>query len=200
MSNQENVTEVGTGAEEVKGSSRMSTKYLVRVALFAALSFIVMFFEFPIWTIFPAYLKVDFSEVVVFIGGMVLGPVAVIFMEIVKNLINLMLKSSTGGIGELANFTVGVALILPAVMILRKKEGFVNGIIAFAVGIVVMIIVASVGNYFIFLPVYGVTDPAARLGMIVPTLIPFNAIKGVIVAVFSLSLHQTIKGLYKHLK
>lgn len=102
--------------------TKMNTVYLIKVALFSAIAFIVMYAEFPIGTLFPPYLKVDLSEVIVFIGGMVLGPAAVIFMELIKNLLNFMLKSSTGGVGgELANFTVGLALILPTVLLLRKK-------------------------------------------------------------------------------
>ncbi len=63
-----------------------------------------------------------------------------------------------------------------------------------------MIAVAAVGNYFVFLPLYGVTASADRMGMIVPVLIPFNAIKGLIVASLSIFLHLSIRGVYRHLK
>ncbi len=179
---------------------KMSTSYMVKVALFSALAFIVMYAEFPIGTLFPPYLKVDLSEVVVFIGGMILGPVAVIFMELIKNILNFMLKSSTGGVGELANFTVGLALVLPTVYMLRQKRSLPRIIIAFIVGIVTMVIVASVGNYFVFLPLYGVGTPADRLGMIIPVLIPFNIIKGLIVAVIGTFIHLSIRHVYKYLK
>jgi riboflavin transporter FmnP len=77
----------------------MSTQYMVRVAIFSAIAFVVMYLEFPLGTLFPPYLQIDFSEAVVFIGGVVLGPAAVILMEVLKNLLHLIFRAGTGGVG-----------------------------------------------------------------------------------------------------
>lgn len=174
-------------------------RYMVRVALFSAIAFIVIYLEFPIGGLFPSYLKLDFSEVIVFIGGMVLGPGAIIFIELIKNLLNLMLKSSTGGVGELANFVVGVGFLFPVVYLLKTNRSMIHLIKAFTVGVIIMTIVAVVGNYFVFLPLYGVTDSLVKKDMIIPILLPFNIFKGVVIAIASITIHQSIKGIYKHL-
>ena len=58
-----------------------------------------MLFEFPI-PIAPPFYELDFSEVVVLIGGFALGPGAAVCIEGLKILLNLLLNGTiTMGIG-----------------------------------------------------------------------------------------------------
>ena len=180
------------------GMNQMSAAYMIRISIFSALAFVVMYLEFPIAALFPAFLQIDLSDVIVFVGGITMGPMAVVFIELVKNLLHLMLRGGTGGVGELANFTVGVALLLPPVIIYRKYKTIVSLILGMVAGIVAMVLVASVGNYFVFLPFYGVTGEAV-MENIIAIYAPFNVVKGGIVAVISIILHQSIKGIYKYI-
>lgn len=182
----------------VPRGSRFSAGYMIRISIFAAIAFVVMYLEFPIAALFPAFLQIDLSDVIVFVGGVTMGPVAVVLIELIKNLLHLMLRGGTGGVGELANFMVGVALILPPVMIYRKHKTIMSLVLGMVAGIITMVIVASIGNYFIFLPFYGVTGEAV-VENIVAVYAPFNVVKGGIVAVISIVLHQSIKGIYKHI-
>lgn len=186
---------------QAAGKQKMDTGYLVRVALISALAFVVMYFEFSAGALFPGYeyLKIDLSEVIVFIGGVILGPVAVILIELIKNLLFFLLRNS-GGVGEMANFTVGVALMLPAVIIIRNSFDKGRLALGFAVGIVTMVLAAFVGNYFVFLPLWGVANPSDRMAMLLPVLLPFNALKGGIVAVLSIIMHFALKPIYRHLR
>ena len=86
-------------------------RQLLTITLMAVISFIIMFLEMPL-PIFPEFLKVDLSDLPALITGLALGPVAGILVELLKNVLHL-LRTSTGGVGELANFLVGAALILP---------------------------------------------------------------------------------------
>jgi riboflavin transporter FmnP len=84
-------------------------------------------------------------------------------------------------------------------MIIKNNKTMPRVIFGFIVGIITMVIAASVGNYFIFLPLYKV-PLEARLDMILPILMPFNAIKGIIVAFVSVLLHQSMKNIYRYIK
>ena len=180
------------------GVNQMSAAYMIRISIFSALAFVVMFIEFPIAALFPVFLQIDLSDVVVFVGGVTMGPLAVVLIELIKNLLHLMLRGGTGGVGELANFMVGVGLMLPAVIIFNKYKTFVSLLIGMFVGIISMVIVASVGNYFIFLPLWGV--PTENLiEDIVALYAPFNVVKGGMVAVVAVVVHQSIKGIYKYI-
>lgn len=181
-----------------KSGNRFSTGYLIRISIFSALAFVIMYLEFPIAALFPAFLQIDLSDVVVFVGGVTMGPLAVVLIELVKNLLHLMLRGGTGGVGELANFMVGVALIVPPVILYRKRKTFMSLILGLILGIVSMVLVASVGNYFIFLPFYGVSGEAV-MENILAIYAPFNVVKGAIVAVVSIVVHQSIKGIYKYI-
>lgn len=177
---------------------RMSAAYMIRVAIFSAIAFVIMYLEFPLVAFFPPFLQIDLSEAIVFIGGITMGPLAVVFIELIKNLLHLLLRGNTGGVGELANFMVGVALILPPVMMYKAKKTFPSMMVGFLLGIVTMVVVASLGNWFIFLPFYGVPSEDI-ISAIVTIYAPFNMVKGAMVAVTALILHQGVKGIYKYI-
>ena len=98
------------------------TRKIVGIALFAALSFVLSLLEFPV---FPAasFLKLDFSAVFVLLGGFMYGPVAGVIICAVKELIRFIMGSSTGGIGEIANFIVITCLIIVPTVVYRFKKG-----------------------------------------------------------------------------
>lgn len=177
------------------------TKQLVFTGLFSALAFVVMWFEFPLVALFPAFLKFDFSDTIALIGGILLGPVAAILIELVKNMLNFLLHSTSGGIGELANFIVGISLIVPPIMMYKKTKSQVGLAIGMVVGIITMVVVACAMNYFVMLPLYmgeGWTglDQQTKLATIWSVYVPFNLFKGVLMSVVGFAIHQGMKGIY----
>lgn len=179
--------------------SSQTVRYITRVAILSTIAFIFMVFEFPIIFLFPDFLKIDFSDAIAMIGGIALGPMAAVFIELIKNLLNLILHSTTGGVGELANFLVGVGLVLPIAITYRKipnNKGLILGMFA---GSITMILVASIANYFVLLPLWGIPS-AERFGMIIKLLIPFNLVKAVLVSIFAFAVFNATKGLLRHIK
>ena len=53
-----------------------TTRTIVCVGMLAAISTILMLFEFPLPFIAPGFYELDFSEVPIMIGAFALGPVA----------------------------------------------------------------------------------------------------------------------------
>lgn len=188
-------------------------KQLLTITLMAVISFIIMFLELPL-PIFPEFLKIDLSDLPALITGLAMGPIAGILVELLKNMLHL-LRTSSGGVGELANFLVGAALILPPSLIYAKKKDLKSLIIGLTAGILLMGAVGGLANYFILLPFYqnfmpldaivgmankvnsNVTDMAT---LIAYAIIPFNIIKGAVVAVFAVALHKRVSPLIKSLK
>lgn len=127
-------------------------KYLVKVAMLAALASVLMLFELII-PLTPSFLKLDFSGVVVLLGGFSLGPVAAVFIELVKNLVHVT-SSITGGIGELASFIIGCSFALPAALIYKKRKTIKGAVIGLIVGSLSMVVVAALANYFVLIPLY----------------------------------------------
>jgi riboflavin transporter len=165
---------------------------MTKIGVLSALSFMIMFLEFPI-PFFPPYLKIDLSDIPAIIGGFAFGPLAGVAIELIKNLLHLITKTETGGIGELANFLTGASFVIVSSLIYFKNKNKKSAIIGLAVGTLVMTAVMCLANYFILLPFYLGTAPSPdTLGLIWSTTLPFNLIKGVIVSIISVLLYKSL--------
>lgn len=190
-----------------------SLRQLLTITLMAVISFIIMFLEMPL-PIFPEFLKVDLSDLPALITGLALGPVAGILVELLKNVLHL-LRTSTGGVGELANFLVGAALILPPSLIYKKSQSVKTLALGLVGGILLMGVVGGLANYFILLPFYqnfmpmeaiiglgSAVNPAIKdTGtLILYAIVPFNILKGAIVTLFAVALYKRVAPLIKTIK
>src|SRR5690554_4985664 len=113
-----------------------------------------MYLDFPMPFLFPTFLQMDFSDVPALVGGFALGPLAGVFIELIKCVLYAITMSDTAGVGPMANFLTGVAFVVPAAFIyqrLRTKKGALLGM---AVGTVVMTVTMAFANYYIFIPLY----------------------------------------------
>ncbi len=183
------------------------TQYLVKVGLLTAVAAIVMYLEFMI-PMMPVFLKMDLSEIPVLVGTFALGPVAGVLIELLKNLFHA-LSTSTMGIGELANFIVGIAFVVPAGIIYNRKKGRSGALLALVVGGISMTVVAAIANYFVFIPLYqwalnwpleaiialgtkGNPSIVDLKSLIVLGIIPFNLLKAVIISVITVLIYKKI--------
>ena len=185
------------------------TQYITRVAILAAVAFVLMYVELPL-PIIPPWLKLDFSEIPVLLGAFALGPVAGIIIQGIKCLLFLLIRGSmSGGVGELANFLIGVAFVVIAAFIYKKKHNFKFAIIGTLIGILVAAVVAGILNYYVLIPFYANTglmpmdaiiaackaiNPAADslLGYVLIFAMPFTAFKLAVDAVVVFLLYKKL--------
>lgn len=185
-----------------------SVKNVTLMAMFGALAAVLMLFEVPLPFIAPSFYGLDISEVPVLVGTFSLGPVAGVVIELVKILVKLVLKpTSTGFVGEFANFCVGCAIVLPAGIIYkinRTKKGAVTGM---AVGIVTMTIAAVVLNAVVMLPFYSHFMPLDTIiasgaainpaisnvwTFVIFAVGPFNIVKGIVVSLITSLVYKRV--------
>lgn len=187
-----------------------TTRTIVRIALLSSLAAVLMYFEFPIPFLAPDFYKLDFSEVPVLISGFLMGPLAAVVVEMMKIVIIFAIKGSyTAGVGEVANFIIGCALVVPAVLIYRTKKNVTSMIVGCIVGIIIMTGLGALLNYYVLIPVYAKAfqlplEAYVELGrqfnphvvdlkaLIVICVIPFNFVKGVLVSLISSMLYARI--------
>ncbi len=185
-----------------------TTKNLVLMAVFAALGAVLMYFEFPLTFLAPGFYELDLSEIPILIGSFIMGPLSAIIMEAVKILIKIVIKpTSTGYVGELANFCVGCCLVVPAGLIYRLKKTRKNAFIGMLAGTVFMAIAGAVLNYYVMLPFYeqfmSINDIIAAGAKIWPVVnskfrfvtfcvAPFNVAKGIIVSLVTAVIYKKI--------
>lgn len=174
------------------------TRKIVGIALFSALSFVVSLLEFPIFPAAP-FLKLDFSAVFVLLGGFMYGPVAGLIICAVKELIRFIMGSSTGGIGEIANFIVITCLIIVPTVVYRFKKGLPVVIITLITGIFTMTAAATLCNRFIMFPLYMGGGAANAFASLWYYIIFFNLIKGTAVSAIVFLLYKRVSWFFKRI-
>ena len=98
----------------------VSTRTITMTALLAAISYVLAFLEFPV-PLSPSFARMDLSDLPAMIGAFAFGSVTGVMIELIKNILQL-LSTSTGGIGELANFLMGESYVLAAGFIYTYKK------------------------------------------------------------------------------
>ena len=187
-----------------------STKTMVKISVLGVISFILMFFEIPLPFLAPTFMKFDISDLPSLIGSFAIGPMAGVIIQLLKNVLNVLVEgSTTGGVGEVANFIVGSAFAYTAGFVYYRKKTFGSAVIGLALGTIVMTIVITLANYFIMFPLYArlmgqniqvfidmgtainknITD--LRTLMLI-SVVPFNLVKGVIVTAITLLIYKRV--------
>ncbi|HEY5562932.1 MAG TPA: ECF transporter S component [Clostridiaceae bacterium] len=169
----------------------MRTNKLVKISLLSTIAAVLGCFGLPI---FEAWLKLDLGDLPAVIAAFAFGPVSGIVVELIKNLLIFVLKNSgTFGIGESANFLVGVMMVIPAGLIYQKHKSRKSAIIGLSVGVVSMVIGGAILNYLVLFPLYGsVLHFTLPKSLVFTAIVPFNLLKGAIIAVLSIVLYKRI--------
>lgn len=165
----------------------------IKIAVLSAIAFILMLLDFPIVPAFP-WLKLDVSDIAALMGGFAFGPVAGVIVELLKNLLFILFRgTSTGGVGELANFLIGISFVIPASLIYHRNKTKKSAIIGMIVGTISIIIVGILANIYILLPLFNMHLSGAELrSYIFVGLIPLNGIKGILNSVVTLILYKKL--------
>lgn len=192
---------------------KLNTRNIVKIGMLSAVAFLLMLIQFPIPTLFPFFLKLDISELPALLGGFTLGPIAGSIIVLLKNLLLLAVRGSkTSYVGELSNFIVGAAFVVPASILYinnKSKRGAIYSLIA---GILGMTIVACISNYYLIIPLFSKTlgfesvmEMAARSNKaivdmktyILYAVVPFNILKSMVVSIFTLLIYKRLSPLLR---
>ena len=170
-----------------------NTNKLIKISLLSALSVILMYIDFPVIPIFP-WLRIDLSDVPALLGAFGFGPLAGVLIELIKNMLIVLVKGTqTGLVGEIANFLIGVALILPASFVYSRNKSKKGAILGMVLGAVCMEVVAIIANVYFLLPAYGMQmSPAESMKYVTMGLLPFNGIKSILVSVITYILYKRV--------
>jgi len=181
------------------------THMLVKTSMLSVIAFVLMMLESQI-PFFPEFLKIDISDLPALIAGLAMGPLAGISVEAIKNILHL-LMTTTGGVGELANFLVGSSMVVPAALIYQHKKSRVTALLGLVVGVFTMAVTGALANYYILLPFYSTFFPLDAIiamsakanpaikdmgSLIIYGIMPFNLFKGLVLSIFTLAVYKRI--------
>ena len=193
-----------------KTEKRVNVSYLTVTAMISAVAYILMFLDFSV-PFMPAFIKMDLSELPALIGSFAMGPLCGVVVCLIKNVLHLFI-TTTGGVGELSNFILGVAFVLPAGLIYKHKKNRKSALIGSLVGAAFMGIFSIVSNYFLVYPVYYNFMPEevilAAYQAILPSVknilqclicfnMPFTIVKGMFSVVITFLTYKHISPILK---
>ncbi len=175
--------------------SRVSrTHKLVITAMLGAAAFVLQLLEFPIPFLIPSFVQMDFSELPALLATFSIGPVSGVSVCLIKNVVKVIFKTTTGGVGELCNFLIGAALVVPAGLLYRRMKTRKGALIGSLAGAVCMGILSVPINYFISYPIYTAFMPLDVIISMYQELIP--SVNGLLSCLVIFNLPFTmLKGL-----
>lgn len=187
--------------------NRISAQYLTRIAVLTALASILFMIEIPV----VAFYKLDLSNLPVLLGAFSMGPAAGTAILFLKSLIGMM-HSTSMYVGELADFLMGAAMVLPAALIYRRKKSRKSALIGMVSGTVIMVIAAVLVNWKIMIPFYmtaygmpmeavvGMATAAVpfvdtQWELLLYVTAPFNLLKGVVLSFLTYVMYKRLSPL-----
>lgn len=200
--------------QTMKSTKFLTVSTLVKISILSAIGYILMFISVPLPMLFPEFLKIDISDLTALLGGISLGPMAGVTIAFLKNLLQFITgMSTTGGVGEFANFLIGGAFVFTVSYIYSKKRNIQGVIIGLVSGIVVMTVVGCIANYFIILPFYATIgwsidavvsmgaaiNPAidSKMSFIIWMIAPFNILKSGLMSLLTLPMYKKTEKILK---
>lgn len=197
-------------------TKKFTTKKIVMIGLLGALSAILMILEFPVPFV-PPFIKMDFSELPIILGGYLMGPLAGSFIIFLKIILNFIFHGTTTmGVGEVSNMLYSFCYMLPSVLLYKKLHTKSGAAISMTVGTLVTSFISIFTNFYFTFPsyakLYGISiDSIVAMGteinghitdlftMMVFCMLPFNLLKFGIVSLVTFLVYKRLHQLLKNM-
>jgi len=166
----------------------LSVRKIVLMAMLAAVAYlIVALIRIPV----VLFLSYEPKDTVITIAGFLLGPMASLIISGIVSLVEMVTISSTGPIGALMNFVSTCSFACIAALVYKKKHSLWGAIWGLLAGAVTMIVVMLLWNWLIT-PLYMGVPRSAIVPMLLPTFLPFNALKAGLNSALVLGLYKPL--------
>ena len=193
----------------------LKTRELTLCGLMGGLCAVLMMFRFPL-PFMPPFMSFDFAGLVEIIGGFTMGPAAAVAIIAVKLLLQALTQgTSSAWTGEVQNFILSCAYVLPAVLIYDRNKSKKSAVIGMAAGTVICAVISVFTNLYLIIPFYasfsGLTmdkilamctavNPllSSKWSLALIGIIPFNLIKNGILSLLTFLVYKKMSRQIKH--
>ena len=173
---------------EVKRMKKTDTKKLVLIAMLAAVAYmLVALIRIPV----VLFLSYEPKDVIITVGGFLLGPLTAFVTSFVVALVEMVTISTTGPIGCLMNLLSTACFACTAAFVYKHKRSLLGAVVGLLLGSVSMIVIMLLWNWLIT-PLYMGTPREAVEGMLLPVFLPFNALKAGFNSALTLLLYKPL--------
>ncbi len=177
----------------MSSSKKINVKQMTVMSILCALAFLcVLLFRFEV----GGFLTFDIKDAILAIASFIYGPLAGVICSALVAFLEFILISDTGPYGLIMNFLSSAAFSMVIGLIYKHKRTMSGAVIGVIAAIFSMTAIMLLANMFIT-PLFLGLERQAVIGMIVPTLLPFNVIKalfnGALVLIIYKPVTQTLK-------
>lgn len=167
---------------------KIDVKRISLIGMFSALAFIVLLLcRIPI----VLFLKYEPKDVIITIGGFILGPMASAIISVIVSLIEFATISGTGIWGLIMNILSTCSFACTAAYIYKKDRTLRGAVIGLIAGCLFMSAIMIAWNWLIT-PIYMKVPRETVQGMLIPTFLPFNLLKGSLNAALTMLLYKPV--------
>ncbi|MCL2387126.1 MAG: ECF transporter S component [Defluviitaleaceae bacterium] len=195
---------------------KRSVKVMVRASLLGSISVILKQLNITL-PIFPSFLDLDISDVPAIVGAITTGPLTGLLIVLIKNLIDpILFGTTTAGIGNLGNFVMGSALVVPIGIVFQKRRDSLGYLLGGVLGILCTVIAAVFMNYFVLLPLFDRffipmetiiaiahavnSNVTSKFTLIIFAIIPFNLLKATLVVAIGFLIYRALRPVMERLR
>lgn len=193
---------------------KTKTRKIVMAALLGAVSAILMVLDFNV-PLAPGFIKFDFSDFPILIGGFVYGPATGVLIAFLKIIINLLFKpTTTMYVGELSNFLLSVCYMGVACIFYRKHRTKKGAALGMVLSTVLTSIFSIFSNILVIFPLYAklfgmsmgqivqmisAVNPFVKdiTTMVIASLLPFNLFKYGIISLITFISYKKLSVILK---
>ncbi len=167
---------------------KLSVKKMVLIAMLAAISYAIVFFvRIPV----VLFLSYEPKDVILTVGGFLLGPWAAFACSLIVSLLEMVTISTTGPIGCLMNLLSSCCFACTAAMIYKKKHTLSGAVAGLAAGSATMVGAMLLWNWLIT-PLYMGVPRQEVQALLIPAFLPFNALKAGLNTALTLALYKPL--------
>ena len=188
---------------------RGNVRRLTVAALMGAVAFVLQYFSFSL-PVLSAFGGLDSSAPAEPFGGFILGAVGAVMIVTVKLLLYMIFKgTSSMYTGEIQNFLLSCAYVLPAVLYYRKHRTKQGALVGIVLGSIVSVVASIFTNLYLIFPaymfLYGMSwDSILEICAVaspwikdIPTfvafsVVPFNLVSRAVTSVLTMLLYKRI--------
>lgn len=168
----------------------------VKIGVLAAIAYLLQMLGSFMGLKVAGFLEIEFSDLPALIGALALGPASGVLIELIKNLLHT-LSTSTGFVGEFANFVVNSSMVLTAGLIYRIYHSRRGAIAGMSAGVLLMTIAGIAVNLYIMLPLYMPdSDFGFRLTLALSTIAPFNLCRGAVLSFITFLCYKKLRAVF----
>ena len=168
----------------------MSARTVATVAMLCAIAFVAKLIS----NVFPTvsgFLSFDLKDVVIVIGGFIMGPLAAAVISLIVSLVEMLTISSTGPIGLIMNVLASCAFACTAAVIYKRDRSMKGAVIGLIAGVLLMTGLMLLWNWLIT-PLYMKVPRETVVAMLLPVFLPFNLVKGGMNAALAMLLYKPV--------